>query len=197
MHPACIKPRRRKREARRGEARRNGVVMDLKIEDVSYTRVYVWEECVVTSSGPEWRGTVLFIGSIKSRPHAGTSRVARMTFIMVKVARTMSLCFKADRMVFYVTEDVLQMYNIYIWERRGKKRKEKKKVKKKLTSLLLFLVYLTFFSSFFPFFLSRERQREKHDTNYTHISLPNLWQNPKLFIYIQCYTLKQKHIYIL
>ena len=88
--------------------------MDLKIEDVSYTRVYVWEECVVTSSGPEWRGTVLFIGSIKSRPHAGTSRVARMTFIMVKVARTMSLCFKADRMVFYVTEDVLQMYNIYI-----------------------------------------------------------------------------------
>ena len=148
MHPAYIKPRRRKREARRGEARRNGVVMDLKIEDVSYTRVYVWEECVVTSSGPEWRGTVLFIGSIKSRPHAGTSRVARMTFIMVKVARTMSLCFKADRMVFYVTEDVLQMYNIYISEggkKKEKKRKEKSKEEIDLSPIVSRLPYFFLF----------------------------------------------------
>lgn len=81
----------------------NGLVMTFRIEDSC--RICV-QQCVVTSGGLESRRTVLFIGSIKSRPHAGTSRVVRMTFIMVKVARTMSQYFKIDRMVFYVVRNV-------------------------------------------------------------------------------------------
>ena len=152
----------------------------------------MWE-CVVTSSGLESRGTVLFIGSIKSRPHAGTSRVARMTFIMVKVARTMSLCFKTDRMVFYVTEDVLQMYNIYIWEKRREK-KSKEEIDLSRRSYCFSFTLLYFFSSFFfslSFFFSFVNDNVKNTIQITHILCPN----PKLFTY-DVLTLKQKRLYI-